>query len=241
MTRKMPVLLLHGFTSSLDCVKKPAEALRAAGFEVATPILRGHGTKWQDLRGVKAADWFEDGRRALEALIEKHGGPVAVVGLSMGGLVALDLAIRFPDKVAIVIGAAPALAFANPLSPLSKYVGKVVKTFPSPNAFTDQELRKKVDTNYKKFPTLTFAELYAYSRDVRSRLQDLTVPVHLIHSLKDKVIPPSATRFVLETARSERKSVSWYSSSGHELFLDLESDAVAAEVRDVLIAFEDGK
>jgi len=240
MTRKMPVLLLHGFTSSLDCVKKPAEALRAAGFEVVTPLLRGHGTKWQDLKGVKAADWFDDGRVALEALVEKHGGPAAVVGLSMGGLVALDLAIRFPEKVAVVIGAAPALEFANPLSPMSKYLAKVVPSFPSPNAFTDQELRRKFDTNYKKFPTGAFAELYAYSREVRARLQDMTVPVHLIHSLKDRVVPPRATRFALETARSERKSVSWYGASGHELFLDLESDAVSAEVVEFLTAFGNG-
>ncbi len=239
--RKLPVLLLHGFTSSLDCVKKPAETLRAAGFEVATPLLRGHGTRWEDLRGVKAADWFEDGKKALEELSGKGKRPVAVVGLSMGGLVALDLAIHFPERVAVVLGAAPALEFSNPLSPFSRYLGRLVPAFPSPNAFTDQELRRKFDTNYKKFPTATFASLFAYSREVRGRLDKLTVPVHLIHSLKDQVVPPRATRHVMETARSERKSVSWYSRSGHELFLDCESDAVAAEVRDFLVAFEEGR
>jgi carboxylesterase len=240
MMRKMPVLLLHGFTSSLDCVKKPAAALREAGFEVVTPLLRGHGTKWEDLRGVTAADWFEDGRRALDELYGQHQVPVAVVGLSMGGTVALDLGIHFPAKVAVVIGAAPALEFANPLSSVSKYVGRLISAFPSPNAYADQELRRRFDTNYKKFPTLAFASLFAYAREVRARMSQLTVPVHLIHSLKDKVIPARATRFVMETARSERKSVSWYTASGHELFLDLESDAVAAEVRDFLVAFEGG-
>jgi len=241
MTRKMPVLLLHGFTSSLDCVTKPAAVLREAGFKVVTPILRGHGTKYQDLEGVVGADWFEDGKKALDALVKKHRRPAAVVGLSMGGLVALDLAIRFPEKVAVVIGVAPALEFANPLSPLSKYVSRVVKVFPSPNAFADPELRRQFDTNYKKFPTQTFAELYAYSREVRDRMPQLITPVHLIHSLKDRIVSPRATRFVMEVARSERKSVSWYSKSGHEMFLDLESDAVSAEIRDFLLAFPDGK
>jgi len=238
--RKMPVLLLHGFTSSLDCVKKPAEVLRAAGFEVVTPLLRGHGTRWEDLRGVTAADWFEDGRRALDELHGRHRRPVAVIGLSMGGLVALDLAIHFPEKVALVVGAAPALEFANPLSSFSRHLARIVSSFPSPNAFVDQELRRKFDTNYKRFPTATFASLFAYSREVRGRLERLTVPVHLIHSLKDRVVPPRATRHVLETARSERKSVSWY-SCGHELFLDCEADAISAEVRDFLVAFEEGK
>ncbi len=237
--REMPVLLLHGFTSSLDCVKKPAEVLRAAGFEVVTPLLRGHGTRWEDLRGVTAADWFEDGRRALDELYGR-GRPVAVVGLSMGGLVALDLAIHFPEKVAVVVGAAPALEFSNPLSPLSRHLARLIPSFPSPNAFVDQDLRRRFDTNYKRFPTATFASLFAYSREVRGRLDRLTVPVHLIHSLKDQVVPPRATRHVLETARSERKSVSWY-NCGHELFLDLESDAVAAEVRDLLVAFGEEK
>ncbi len=238
MPRKFPVLVLHGFTSSLDCVRKPAQLLEGAGFLVAMPVLRGHGTKYQDLKGVKARDWFEDARTALFDLNERSGGPAAVVGLSMGGVVALDLGITFPDRVKVVVGAAPALQFCNPLSPLAGVLKWVIPSFPSPNAFVDQDLRRQRNTNYPRFPSDAFAQLYAYSQDVQRRLPQLTVPVHLIHSLKDTVVPPAASRLVLERAASPRKSVTWYSHCGHELFLDLEADAVSAEVRDFLLKFE---
>lgn len=238
MPRKFPVLVLHGFTSSLDCVRKPAQLLEEAGFQVSMPVLRGHGTKYQDLAGVKAQDWFEDARNALFQLNESSGGPAAVVGHSMGGLVTLDLGISFPDRVCAVVAAAPALEFCNPLSPLAGALAWLIPSFPSPNAFVDQELRRKLNTNYPRFPSAAFAELYRYARDVRQRLAQLKVPVHLMHSLQDTVVPPSASRRVLEKASSPRKSITWYSRCGHEMFLDLESDAVAAEVRDFLLKFE---
>ncbi len=238
MSSHIPVLLLHGFTSSLDCVKKPADLLREAGFDVETPILRGHGTRWEDLRGVTAADWFEDARKALFELHEKHGCAVAVVGLSMGGLVALDLGIHYPEKIRIVVAVTPALVFSNPAAGFSPFLAGVIPWMPSPNAYEDQNLRKRFDRNYPRFPVKTFASLFIYSREVRARLPRLKVPVHLMHSLRDRVISPRSTRIVLETADSARKSVSWYCKSGHEMFLDLESDAAAAEVRDCLLGLE---
>lgn len=238
MSQKFPVLVLHGFTSSLDCIKKPAQLLEEAGFPVLTPILRGHGTQYQDLVGVKAQDWFDDAKNALIDLNERYATKIAVVGHSMGGVVALDLAIQFPDRIRVVIGAAPALEFCNPLSPFAGVLAWLIPTFPSPNAFVDQELRRKLNTNYLRFPSATFAELFRYAREVKRRLPQLTVPVHLMHSLNDTVVPPSASRRVLEHASSSRKSVTWYSRCGHEMFLDIESDAVAAEVRDFLLTFD---
>ncbi len=53
---RLGVLLLHGFTSSVRTVEGLVPRLEAAGLPYRMPVLRGHGTRYQDLAGVKAHD-----------------------------------------------------------------------------------------------------------------------------------------------------------------------------------------
>jgi pimeloyl-ACP methyl ester carboxylesterase len=64
---------------------------------VHVAILRGHGTRDQDLWGVTSRAWYVDADRTLLKLWESVDR-VVVVGLSMGSLVALELAMRHPGK-----------------------------------------------------------------------------------------------------------------------------------------------
>ena len=228
--RSFPVLLLHGFTSSLDCVKAPAEKLKNLGFDVKTPVLAGHGTVYKDLVGVKSEDWFNDAYEELKSLYEQYNTKVVVVGLSMGGAVALDLAIKHSDMVQAVVGVAPALDFKDPLARFSGFMSKFIKFWPAPNAFRDKKLKKEKNTNYPKFPVATFYELYKYGQKISNELEKLTVPVLLLHSMKDQIIPVEVSRKIIEKSSSEEKQIILFSKSGHEMFLDLEADKVTDEV-----------
>src|SRR5947209_6635347 len=114
----MGCLILHGFTSSLDCVRPLVPMAEQLGMPYRMPLLRGHGTLPEQLHGVQAADWYAD---ALQALNELHNEvpQVVVCGLSMGGLVALQLAAEQPTLVAGLVTIAAALRFADPLARLS--------------------------------------------------------------------------------------------------------------------------
>src|SRR5215213_1606568 len=87
------VLVLHGLTSSLASVTPVADRLEARGLPCAVPWLRGHGTRPEDLVGVTWRDWYADAAEALDALLGRCEY-AAVVGLSMGGLLALHLALE---------------------------------------------------------------------------------------------------------------------------------------------------
>jgi carboxylesterase len=99
------VLVLHGFTGSPWEVRPLGEALAARGFHVHAPLLPGHGGSPEALEDVTFQDWIAAAETALEA----QPGPVAVVGLSMGALLALLLAARRPGTVKGLVLLAPAV------------------------------------------------------------------------------------------------------------------------------------
>src|SRR5262249_44766729 len=115
---KLGVLVLHGFTSHLKTVDGLKPYLEKHSLKSSFPILRGHGTRFQDLNGVTSRDWVADAEKALLDL-SKTVDKVVVVGLSMGGLVALELGLKHPDKIAGVVTVGAALKFADPLSALT--------------------------------------------------------------------------------------------------------------------------
>jgi carboxylesterase len=230
--KKYGVLLLHGFTSHVSCIDGIAPALQAQGIPVSIPILRGHGTKYQDMAGAKAADWFEDARKALFELLEKVD-KVIVVGLSMGGLVTLDLGIHYPEKIDSVVTLAAALKFQDPLAFLSPFLSRLIKFWPSPNAYQDKESSKR-NQNYPKFATRSFASLYAYALEMERKLSQLHRPICVIHSKKDTVIKPAAAQMIYDKVASTEKELVWFEKSGHEMILDLEREAVIRRVVDYI-------
>ncbi|MBW2531837.1 MAG: alpha/beta fold hydrolase [Deltaproteobacteria bacterium] len=232
---KLAVLLLHGFTSSTDTVDGLIPHLERAGIRYERPILRGHGTRYQDMRGVTARHWYVDADRALLKLWNQ-GYHVVVVGLSMGGLVALELAMRHPDVVAGAVTVAACLKFKDPLSGLSPVLANLVRYWPSPESFHDPELAKSC-TNYPKFATDAFASLYRYSREIADRLHEVHVPIRILQTKADQIVAPESANIIYEKVSSPIRQIVWFDRSGHEMMQDMEADAVFAEVMNFVKQF----
>jgi carboxylesterase len=81
-------------------VQSIVDALAAAGHTVEAPLLSGHGLDPRALEATRWTDWLQSARAAFDALVSRVNGPVAVVGFSMGGLLALELAKAAPEQVA---------------------------------------------------------------------------------------------------------------------------------------------
>jgi 3-oxoadipate enol-lactonase len=94
------VLLLHAGIADSRMWRPQAETLRAAGHRVLAPDLRGFGERPLQLEPFSYA-------RDAEQLLD---GPTAVVGASLGGRVALELALLRPDLVERLVLIAPGLS-----------------------------------------------------------------------------------------------------------------------------------
>ena len=233
--KKVGVLLLHGFTSSLDTVNGLIPYLEKEGIDFEMPVLRGHGTKFEDLAGKTAMDWYIDAEKALKVLYERVD-TVIVMGLSMGGLLSIDLGIHHPEKIAGITTVAAALKFADPLSGLTPVLSKFIRFWPSPKAFHDNDLAKN-STNYTKFATDAFSSLFNYTKEIEEKLERLTVPIRIHHSKKDQVINPVSANIIYEKISSQTREIVWFNKSGHEMMQDMEAKNVFESIMEFVNKF----
>jgi len=96
-----PVVLIHGWCCDRSYLAPQAEHFAAGGHAVLAPDLRGHGASDAPVGSYAMAVFADDVAWLMAAagLAE----PAIVVGHSMGGIVAFDLAVRHPERVAGVV------------------------------------------------------------------------------------------------------------------------------------------
>ena len=230
---RVGVLVLHGFTSHISCVSDLRFTLDEMGLPYRMPILRGHGGEWKDLKGVKSEDWYEDAEDSLLDLMSECR-KVVVVGLSMGGLVALNLTARHRSRIIGVVSIAAALKFKDPLAGASSLMAKIVPSWPAPNSFVDKGLKEQRNRNYPKFPTKAFVELYRFAKETENNLSFVAADTLVIHSRKDQIVHPRAADIIYAKIASKNKEQVWFEESGHEMLLDLEAAKVINVVGDFI-------
>jgi 3-oxoadipate enol-lactonase len=87
------VMLLHGLGACGESWALQIPSLVDAGYRVIAPDIRGFGQSTYPGGKLRVSDLAADMARLLEHL---HTGPAHLVGISMGGAIALQFALDFP-------------------------------------------------------------------------------------------------------------------------------------------------
>jgi carboxylesterase len=123
------VLGLHGFTGYPGELAYPAQMLSESGWDVRVPRLLGHGTSGDDFRKFAVEDWRSQIYEEWKGLNDRYD-EVCILGHSLGGLLGLDLASRYPvGKTAVM---APAIGIHIPGQSIIKLVSLIVERKPYP-------------------------------------------------------------------------------------------------------------
>jgi len=231
------VLILHGFTSSLDCVREVEPPLKAMGLPTRMPVLRGHGAESPEaLRGVRWPAWVADAEASMKDLLSEAEQAI-IVGLSMGGLVTIELAADHGDKIDSIVLASAALLFSNPLAPgkpmslLRPIVGKLVKNWDTPPDYAEKSL-EKFNTNYTWAPMDAVVSLLDFSQAARKRLPEVITPALILHSHQDTVVEPKSAEIILAELGTppDQKKIVWFEKTKHEIFRDCERAAAVETI-----------
>jgi len=98
-----PVVCLHGHALDLRMWDDLVSELSGSGFRVARYDLRGHGRSSSPSSGYRWGDHAAD----LATVLDYLGGAAHLVGLSKGAGVALELALRAPERVRSLVLISP--------------------------------------------------------------------------------------------------------------------------------------
>jgi len=182
-------LVLHGFTGNPQSMRGLAEALAGAGFAVELPLLPGHGTSIEDMLPSRWDDWSEVADGAYTELAGRCRR-VVVVGLSMGGTLAIWLTTHHPEIAGLVaINAAvdpPAESFLDMMRTMVEQGHDRMPAVGGDIAKPDTEELGAYDAT-PIAPLLSFVE---QGEDLFPRLGEITCPVLIITSTNDHVVPP---------------------------------------------------
>lgn len=203
------VLFVHGFTGGSFEVRPLIRYFQSlTDWEIVIPTLSGHDFPLA-LDKVSAESWLMEAEQALRQLMQRVDR-VVVVGFSMGGLIAMYLALRYPvDRLVL-------------LSPAAKYLNIKILFEDAPTLFREV-FRKKHPPNtfYHLFPykfTRTpWRATYEFLRIVKTikpYYANITTPVFIVQGRKDGIVPFETCEYLARRLGSTKKTI-WISERGH--------------------------
>lgn len=234
--RAPTILALHGYCGSPAEVGLVSEVARDLGLGVRVPVLPGHGTRPSELRRYDFNAILSEVRPIFDEVRRK--GPVILVGMSMGSLLATELCLSAPGDVAGLVYIANAFWLKKP------FPGTVLRCtrdlgipdFGMLKLTTDlgDAEARRTHVSYRIQPTALAASVEQAGDRLARELFRIHRPVLILHGAKDRVCPAKNARRASELLGTEDKRVVVFPASRHILCRDIEKSAVRAELEKYL-------
>ena len=224
------VLLIHGFTGSPAEMGLLGEFLHKEGYTVLAPRLSGHGTTVEDMAETKWPHWYstvEDAYHILKSICSR----VVVIGLSMGGLLALKLGTEYQvDK--IVSLSTPIFIVDKRLDLLPVY--KMFRKFVPKKRKKYMDVAPKYTVSYGFTPPRSLSSLLNLIQHVDALLPSILVPMLIIQGRHDHTVQARSAEYIYERVGTKEKKLIWLDKSGHIVTIDIERDKVFRYIADFI-------
>lgn len=238
------VVISHGFAEHGGRYAAVAQRLLAEGMAVVAPDHRGHGLSGGRRTSVRRFGDYSDDlgtviTRSRDRWPAQH---LILLGHSMGGLIALDYAIRPESALVGLVVSAPA-ACPGEVSKAKLAIGRVLSVV-APNAGVlrlplnrisrDQAVVDAYNNDPLVFRTPIRARLGAEMLDAMDRvdaaLPAMRLPLLVMQGTADGLVDPGCGPHVYERAGSPDKTLKMYEGLWHEIFNEPERDSVLADL-----------
>jgi carboxylesterase len=226
------VLMLHGAGDTPQTLRYLGEALYANGFHVVAPLLPTHGRAVRDFARANANDLSVFARQELDSLRAEHEW-VALVGLSMGGALAAQLAAD-DDRLPALVLIAPYLAMPSRIRIAARCTwlwGRFAPILQSTDgrSILDPEEQAR-NLAYGVFTPAALRALYLTMRRAVAALTHVRAPTLYIQSREDnRIAVPDAERAFAKIG-AEEKRLEWVTGAAHVITVDYGRDRVIASV-----------
>lgn len=219
------VIFLGGFMSDMTGTKAVflEQYCRERGQGFVRFDYQGHGASSGRFEDGTIGRWLQDALDVFDTLTE---GPQIVVGSSMGGWLALLLALRRPERVAGLIGLAPAPDFSDDVYH---------------HELTQQQRHEIEEKGVTYLPNLYGApypltrQLFDEARQHYLLQQEIAIycPVRLIHGRQDPDVPWQKSEKIKEKLLSQDVKIYWVEEGDHRLSRDQDLSLIGETVAEI--------
>lgn len=225
------VVFIHGLMSDMDGGKAVhAEAhCQAQGRPFVRFDQYGHGQSSGAFPDGSVGRWAEDTVAVLDHLTE---GPQVLVGSSCGGWLMLLAALARPDRVAGLLGIAPAPDFTEDLSWPS--------LTPDQQEAVTREGRVEVPNPYSDDPYVYSKRLFDDGRR-NLLLRDaigIRCPVRILHGQQDEAVPWDRSLTLMDRLETTDVACTFIKSGDHRLSEPADLDRLSRTLDEVLALAE---
>lgn len=245
------MVISHGLGEHSGRYGNVIERMLPKGISVWVPDHRGHGQSGGQ-RGhvLNFVQYLTDLREILN-LVKKDRAtetPCFLLGHSMGGLIALYFAQRYPGMIDAVVVSSPCLGMVIEVRAIKKILGSLM-SYVWPGLSMGNELdaaRISRDQNvvsaYENDPLVHdrvsarfFTELMAAMESVNLQAADLPVPILMQVAGEDHIVNAGSAKQFFNSLKVEDRTLLVYDNLYHEIYNAPEEDK--AKVLDDLVAW----
>ncbi len=221
---KKGCVLIHGFTGSPKEIQILADHLQQHGFDVDTPILPGHGDIIERRKMRVQANWQEwikAGEQAVKNMLETHE-EVYVVGFSMGGMIAIYLAAKYPLKKLVLLSA-------------SAFYMNIGRFFGNLKQMRAKEHWSRYLYKIKNTPLNATLQFQRLVKELFPYIKSVHTPTLIIQGELDDLVDPKSAKYIYDTISSKEKYIHFLPRSKHVICLDVEKETVVTLVNQFLL------
>jgi len=224
------VLLIHGFTGSPAEVRLLGDFLHKEGYTVLAPRLSGHGTTVEEMANTKWPHWYstvEDAYHLLRGICSN----ITVIGLSMGGLLALKLATEYQIERLVSLST-PIFIADKRLDMLPVY--RMFHNFIPKKRKIYADVEPKYSVGYAATPLSSLSSLLNLIQHLDSLLPQIQAPILIVQGRQDHTVQPRSGQYIYDMVGSNEKTLIWLEKSGHLVTIDIEREQVFTKISEFL-------
>lgn len=209
------IILVHGFGASATETRPLGEFLYSQGYDVKGVLLKGHGTKPDDLDKVSWEEWIGNIQEAYDEYRSKYTN-IFVGGTSMGGALALYSSTQMKFKAVFTIN-----AFYH-LSKTLSFATWFLSLFGTYRQRSETRIKWYVENNlfsYSEDSTPAANQLYKMLKILHKKVDEINVPVLIIQSKEDRTAKPEGAEELYEDLKT-KKELFFVQKGDHILTVD---------------------
>lgn len=222
-SKKIKCLIIHGFGGGVHEIKPLDEYLTSLGYKTVCPILKGHSSTKKDMKKATYSEWIDSAEQEL-LLLKENGDEVIIIGFSMGGLIAFNLACKHNIKGVVTIN-----------TPI--YFWNINRVFLN----LLEDIKNKKCNNIRRYlkaknnsPFPAMIQFLLLLNQTKRKFENIDCPILTIQAEDDDTVRIKSVNYIYKNISSSKKTIKYFPKGGHLILLSKTAELVMACIEDFL-------